>query len=147
MSEIIEKQADTGPKRDERGRLLPGQCANKNGRPRKEKCFSDIARSLLGAKKIDIEYTFPSGGTMKTAKVHIESDKTIYHGLVCALVKEGMDGNVQAIKELIDRTEGRAKENMDLTTKGDKIASNVYNIINAEQKEVIEKLHEKADDL
>jgi hypothetical protein len=117
MSEVIENTHEPGtePGRDKGHRFLPGISGNPNGRPKKEKAFSEIARNLLASNKIDIEYTFPSGGTMKTAKVHLESTKTIYHGLVAALVKEGMEGNVQAIKELIDRTEGKAHESVAMT--------------------------------
>jgi phage terminase small subunit len=38
-------------------------------------------------------------------------------------------------------------DRQDHTTAGEKIAQNIYNIIDTKQKEVIEKLHEKADDL
>lgn len=103
-----------------------GESGNPKGRPKKEKCFSDIARQLLSAKKLNIEYTFPKDGKEVTARVSITSDKTIYHGLCAALVREGMGGNVQAIKELIDRTEGKAKEFIDHTTKGEPIAGNDY---------------------
>lgn len=115
---------DTSNLRDKSGRILPGKTANPNGRPKKEHCFTDIARQLLGSKKINIEYTFTQvNGTEKTAKFCMESDRPIYHGLVCALIKEGMGGNVQAIKELIDRTEGKARESIDHTTNGKDIAA------------------------
>jgi hypothetical protein len=117
-----------------------GQSGNPNGRPKKEHCFSDIARQILSAKKLDIEYTFPSGGTMKLSKVHLESDKTFYHSLVCALLKEGLDGNVQAVKELIDRTEGKAIESIDHTTKGEKIVQNTYNVVSAKTAEALKEI-------
>lgn len=139
MSDILEPSEKQTNNRG--GRLFqPGVSGNPHGRPKKEKCFSDIARQLLAAKKIDIEYTFPSGGVMKTAKVHLESTKTIYHGLIAALVKEGMDGNVQAIKELIDRTEGKAQEHIDHTTKGKELAQPIFQLIDTKTKEMCEQL-------
>ena len=88
----------------------PGQSGNPSGRKPNVKCFSDIARQLLKAKKIDIEYTYPKAGKQFHASMHIDSDKTMYHSLIAALLKEGLGGNVQAIKELIDRTDGKVKQ-------------------------------------
>ena len=92
----------------------PGQSGNPNGRPKKADTFSDIARTLLSAKEIHIEYSYPKAGKLINSKLNITSDNTINHSLVAALVKEGMDGNVNAIKELIDRTEGRALQMVNL---------------------------------
>ena len=100
----------------------PGQSGNPKGRPKKEKCFSDIARQMLSAKKMDITYLFPKDGKEVTAHVSIISDKTIYHGMCAALVREALGGNVQAAKELIDRTEGRAREFIDHTTNGESVS-------------------------
>jgi hypothetical protein len=125
----------------------PGETHNPNGRPKKEKCFSDIARTLLGAKKIDIEYTYPKDGKNFTRKMHVESDKPMYHSLVAALIREGMDGNVQAIKELIDRTDGKVTEHLDHTTKGKEVTQNIYNILDASQKETIEEVHRMANSI
>lgn len=122
MDDIPEKQADNKPERamadkparDEAGRLLPGNTANPNGRPLKENTFSDIARTLLSSKEIHIEYTYPKDGALVKRSLNITSDNTINHSLVAALVKEGLDGNVNAIKELIDRTQGRAPQEINL---------------------------------
>lgn len=92
-------------------RWKKGQSGNPLGRPKKHSCFTDIARHLLESKKIDIAYTFPTKeGKLLTRHMHMESDKTMYHGLIAALIKEGLDGNIGAIKELIDRTEGSPKQ-------------------------------------
>lgn len=89
-------------------RFKPGVSGNPKGRPKKERCFSDIARQLLASKKIDIEYSFPKEGKLVTSKMHMESSDSMYHSLAAALIREGMAGNVNAIRELIDRTEGKA---------------------------------------
>ncbi len=114
MSEQQTKQDQSKPARDEAGRLLPGNTANPNGRPLKENTFSDIARTLLSSKEIHIEYTYPKDGALVKRSLNITSDNTINHSLVAALVKEGLDGNVNAIKELIDRTQGRAPQDLNL---------------------------------
>jgi hypothetical protein len=106
------KQEYNRPLRDKRGLFLPGYTANPNGRPKKENTFSDIARALLSSKSIDITYTFPKDGEIVTSKMQITSDNTFNHALAVALIKEGMGGNVQAIKELVDRTEGKVSDSM-----------------------------------
>jgi len=122
-----------------------GKSGNPYGRPKKDKCFSDIARQLLAAKRLDIEFSFPKDGKMHTSKMHIDSDKDIYHALIAALIREGMAGNVPAIKELMDRTDGKAVARVDHTTQGDKFEGNVYHIIAEEHKNIIEEAHEKAN--
>jgi hypothetical protein len=121
MDENTEKQTENRPKGPQK--FAKGVSGNPNGRPKKERCFSDIARQMLASKKMDITYTFPKDGKLVTSRVSIDSDKTIYHGLCAALVREGMGGNVQAIKELVDRTEGKAREFIDHTSKGKEIAA------------------------
>jgi hypothetical protein len=112
-------------KRNPDGTFGPGNNANPNGRPRKETTFSDIARTLLASREIHIEYTYPKEGRLLTSKLNIVSSNTLNHSLVAALIKDGLDGNVAAIKELIDRTEGKAQEYKDVTSGGDKL----HNII------------------
>jgi len=92
----------------------PGEIRNPNGRPKKENTFSDICRELLQSKEIDITYTFPKKGTMVTSHMHMSSDKTMNHSLAAVLIKEGMGGNVKAIQEIIDRTDGKPKQTVDL---------------------------------
>jgi len=92
----------------------PGVSGNPEGRPKKENTFSDICRELLQSKEIDITYTFPKKGQMVTSHMHMQSDKTMNHSLAAVLIKEGMSGNVKAIQEIIDRTDGKPKQTIDL---------------------------------
>lgn len=98
---------------DKPWQFKPGHSGNPAGRPLKENTFSDIARELLASKEIHIEYTYPKNGRLIKSSMNITSDNTINHTLVAALVKEAMDGNVNAARELIDRTEGRSKERVE----------------------------------
>ena len=88
-----------------------GQSGNPNGRPKKEKCFGDNARELLQATELHIELTLASG---KKKVIGLTSTKNFYHGLVGALIVEGLQGNVQAIKELIDRADGKVPDKIDM---------------------------------
>ena len=80
---------------------------NPKGRPKLEDTFSDTARELMKASKIDITWSV-EGKPDKTLK--LSSTKTMNYGIVAALIMEALGGNVQAARELVDRTEGKAKE-------------------------------------
>lgn len=118
----VVEQPDSVKKRGLVPAWKKGQSGNPKGRPKKGKAFSDIARQLLSAKKIDIRFTVPINGEFKTKRLYVDSDKSVYHGLVGVLISEGLKGNVQAIKELIDRAEGKAREFVDHTTNGKDIS-------------------------
>lgn len=94
--EKLEKQDKTSkPKRDEKGRLLPGNTANPKGRPK----FSLV--SILKEKLQEC----PPG-----------EDKTTY---ASKLIKKMLDmaledGNDQQIKNILNYVEGMPKQSMDL---------------------------------
>jgi hypothetical protein len=111
MSKTTEKQRKNNGGCTGKG-FKPGQSGNPAGRPTLENTFSVIARELLLANEINITYKYPKDGRMVQSTMHMESDKTINHSLIAALIKEGMSGNVQAIKELIDRVQGKSTENI-----------------------------------
>ena len=95
-----------------------GQSGNPKGRPKKGEAWADVANDLLNSKEIDI--------TMKTAdgkikRLNLESDKTLRHAVIIGQINSAMAGNVQAAKEVADRTEGRAKEFREVTNKNDPI--------------------------
>ncbi|HEA70990.1 hypothetical protein LCGC14_0405710 [marine sediment metagenome] len=87
-----------------------GISGNPNGRPKKEKTFSDTAAQLLASSNIQIKYEING----REKEINLKSDKNIYWGLVSALILQGLKGDVRAIKELIDRTEGKAVQKLDI---------------------------------
>jgi len=100
-----------------------GQSGNPAGRPKGKKMFSEVAREMMQSKKISVEYTFPKDGKEVTRRMDINSDKPIYYSMAAAMIRESLNGNVKAFKELIDRTEGTARSNIDVTTNGKDIQS------------------------
>lgn len=124
-----------------------GESGNPKGRKKGVLFFSEVARNLLQAKKIDITYSFPKDGAMIRSHMHMESTHSIAHSLVAALIKEGMGGNVQAIRELIDRTQGKSVESIDMTTGGEKMNSIIYNIQSEDQKKQVEDLHKTVNEI
>jgi hypothetical protein len=89
---------------------------NPHGRPKKDKCFGDIAREMMDSKEIEISLTLPSG---VVKKIGIKSDKTIKQSIIAAMIREAMTGNMQAAKELIDRVDGKVTEKIRLEDEHD----------------------------
>ena len=88
----------------------PGEVRNKKGINGKYREQSEIARQIAMSKRVDVEYEYPKNGKMIISKNHLSSDKTIGFSIVFGLAKEAIAGNVAAIKEWLDRTDGRVTE-------------------------------------
>ena len=99
-----------------KSRFKPGQSGNPKGRPKKEHTFSDTAREMLAATSIDVTWTI--NGKVKT--LHLQSTKNMHYGMAAALIMESLKGNVNAVRELVNRVEGRAIQtiNADLSANG-----------------------------
>jgi len=96
----------------------PGQSGNPNGRPKKGEAWADVANELLNSKEIDITMKMADG---KVKRLSLESDKSFRHAVIVGMIKEAMKGNVQAARELADRTEGKSKEIREVTNKTEPI--------------------------
>jgi uncharacterized protein DUF5681 len=80
-------------------RFQKGVSGNPGGRPRRSRLSEAIIEKLAEV--------FPA-----------ESETTIADFIAGALVKEALKGNVQAAKELADRSEGRAPQKLDIALTG-----------------------------
>jgi hypothetical protein len=93
----------------------PGQSGNPNGGPRREKRFSTILANLLESSELDASYSFTDdNGVLITKRIKVKADngKTLFHALALALIAKGLAGEIPAIKEAIDRLEGKAEATM-----------------------------------
>ena len=91
--------------RNRHGMVIAGNL-NPKGRPRKEHTFSDIARELLSSQAICLKYQIDS----QQKEISLTTEGNFYHSIIATLILKALDGNISAIRELIDRTEGKAKE-------------------------------------
>lgn len=85
------KTSDNKPERDEKGRLLPGNTANLNGRPK---------FSLVGILK-DILKEVPEGEKATVAEV-----------LMREAVKKSLKGDTFMLRDIINRVDGMPKQTM-----------------------------------
>ena len=89
-----EKPIKTDNNRDAKGRFVPGNCANPNGRPRNENSISYLLRHMKDKVPTEID-----GKPYTGEKTRVE--------LVAEKVWDGaMAGDVKFAKELLDRIEG-----------------------------------------
>ncbi len=117
---MTDKQSEEQPKRNpadhlKKHQFKPGQSGNPEGRSKKEKTFSDTARQLLEAKSVDITFKSNKG---KEKRIHLESSQNFYHSLVVALLMKALKGDVRAIRELANRTDGLPKQSADIKFDG-----------------------------
>lgn len=78
----------------------PGQCGNPKGRP-KGKSLKSVLNELLAD-----EITLVEAGKKRKMKAN--------EAIALTLIKEALNGNVQAIKEIFDRTEGKARQSVSI---------------------------------
>ena len=96
----------------------PGQSGNPKGRPKKGEAWADVANELLDSNEINITMKLANG---EVKHLNLEADKSLRHAVIIGQIKEAMKGNVQAAKELADRTEGRSRERREVSFKTEPI--------------------------
>jgi len=97
----LDNTSDNKPKRDSKGRLLPGHTANPNGTPK-------LTKEEKKKKKVEREII----------KDYVKKLTEALPKISPKLIKLAKDGDIRAIKEIHDRVMGRAKESVDITSKG-----------------------------
>ena len=90
--------------RNKAGQYKSGVSGNPSGRPKKGNAWSDVANGMLDANEITMTISTPDG---KTKTMGIKCDKTFREAIVFIQIGEAMKGNIQAHRELADRTEGK----------------------------------------
>jgi hypothetical protein len=100
MGEQSENNRGDRPRQDDHPNLIkgywqPGRSGNPNGRPSNENSITYWLKQMLGE---------PNGGGAPAAK-----------NIAKKLLQKGKAGQLDAIKEIMDRTEGKPKQNTELT--------------------------------
>lgn len=102
MEGMQEKTSDYKPARAENGQLLPGHTANPNGRPKGELTLIPLLRAKL-------------------AEVPKGEKKTYAILLIDKLINKALEeGDLNAIKDVVDRIDGKAlqRQEVDMTLDG-----------------------------
>lgn len=90
-------------------RWQQGISGNPKGRP--PKTITEFLREYGNATRIDGTVNITDGkGKVYQKVIKLESDKTINELVSIALVEAALNGDLASQKELLDRTEGKAKQ-------------------------------------
>jgi|10_taG_2_1085330.scaffolds.fasta_scaffold20092_3 hypothetical protein len=110
------KSRKRAPLRDKSGRWLPGQSPNAKGRPANKKFVSEAMAELLAADRVRLEYSI--NGVDEVLEIEAirktNADNNIAMMVAAKMLTEALSGNVQAFKEIADRTEGKAIQGIDV---------------------------------
>ena len=104
----------TAINRDSNGKFLPGNCANPNGRPKKEVSLTSLLKEEL----------------LKIAPFKGNKDKTWIQIIVMAWMAGAAKGNPILIREILDRVDGKVAQPIGLSGKDGGDIKIVYEIIN-----------------
>ena len=106
-----------------------GQSGNPNGRPR-GKSISSYLKEFGEADLVEYEVRVTENGKVKKLAGKIESPgQNTNAALAAILLRKALNGDLQAWKEIVDRTEGRAKNITELTGKDGEPLQQTTNII------------------
>jgi len=116
---MIEEQDKTSEKqvvtRDEHGRLLPGNTANLNGRPKGTYSLTTIIKKLLQEEKV----------TLKDGK-----EITAGEALTKKVLQSALLGDSKAVKLIWNYIDGLPPQSLDITSGGEQINRVEVEIVN-----------------
>ena len=93
----------------------PGESGNPDGKPKGTLNFKTRAKWLLEATE---EITHPVTGKKVTISIADQID--------VALIRAARKGESWAVKEVLDRLEGKSAQAVDITSDGEKISNMIY---------------------
>ncbi len=79
-----------------------GESGNPNGRPKGSRNLSTILKEML---EEDVEVVIDGK----------KERRQFQEVIICKLLKKANDGDIRAIEQIFDRTEGKAKQTVDFT--------------------------------
>ena len=99
-------------------RYEKGVSGNPNGRPVKKGSYTDSLRKVLEAHEMKVSLVV--NDNRKVIDVKCEG-KSFYDGIAAVHVMEALKGNLQAIKDISDRVDGKAIQKTEQTNTGNQL--------------------------
>ena len=85
-----------------------GKSGNPKGRT-PQKAFGETLRELMKAQNIEVQWTVNG----KTKKLSVQSSQDMHYGVAAVCIMEALKGNVAAVKEIANRCDGKAVQQID----------------------------------
>jgi hypothetical protein len=84
--------------------------------------ITKIIKDLLSGNIVEVEVTLTDeNGIKKEIKSTLNSKDEFAQSIAAILIQKALGGDMAAIKEILDRTEGKPQQAVDHTTGGEKI--------------------------
>ena len=99
-------------------RYEKGVSGNPNGRPVKKGSYTDSLRKVLEAQEMKVSLVV--NDNRKVIDVKCEG-KSFYDGIAVVHVMEALKGNLQAIKDISDRVDGKVTDKKEQTNTGNQL--------------------------
>ena len=112
LTKTAKLQRMPNPENIEPHKFKEGESGNPNGRPKGTKNLSTILKAML---EEDVEVVIDGK----------KERRQFQEVIIRKLLKKANDGEIRAIIEIFDRTEGKAKQEIDLTTVGKPFSLNI----------------------
>jgi hypothetical protein len=94
------------------------QNINKNGRPKST--ISELLDELTDAKSLSFQIEFTDqNGEKHTRKGKFKTKKSIKEMIAAQLIQKAVKGDLKAIREFLDRTEGKPQQKLDIDQTGE----------------------------
>lgn len=90
----------------------------------KGKTITQYLKELGDGNVVEFELTITRlGNERKTIKQKVESASTLNQLIASRLFADALNGNYTALREVLDRLEGRSKQSMDITSDGNELGA------------------------
>ena len=93
------------------GLFKKGVSGNPKGRPPDSDSFAGTMRTLLDAQTMSVKWTAEE----VQREIEVTSNKNLYYAIAATLITRAMAGNIPAIREVMDRVEGKPVQKVETT--------------------------------
>jgi len=105
-----DKQEKNKKKSNGKHLFKKGESGNPSGRPKKGYAWADVYNNIL-----EINLSLKFNGEKRQIDISSEPKQKMRYILGLSLLEQGLLGNVKAIQELADRTEGKPRDKVEIT--------------------------------
>lgn len=93
------------------------------------KSVTKFLKELLNGKILQVDITLTdTQGKKQSIQASLKSKENLNQTLASMLIQKALKGDMSAIKEILDRTEGKPQQQIDHTSEGEKIQPTIIQL-------------------